>query len=106
MSSYLWAWVVLAGSALLGLFALRRAVRGLFGRRLTGALTVLLLVWALLPAPVPGYDGHYAPAFLVFAFEWLFQQGGNPRPAGLILAAGTAAALALLLVMGLLRRNR
>lgn len=106
MSSYLWAWVVLAASALLGLFALQRALRGLFGRRLTGALTLLLLVWLLVPAPVPGYEEYYAPAFVVFAFEWLFQQQGNPRPAGLILAAGTAGALALLLVMGLLRRNR
>lgn len=106
MNAYLWAWLVAAASALVGLFALQRAIRGLFGRRLTGALVVLLLVWVLLPAPVPGYPGHYAPAFLVFAFEWLFQQSGDPRPAGLILAGGTAAALALLLVMGLVRRNR
>jgi hypothetical protein len=106
MGTYEWAWVVIAVVVPLGLFALNRASRGLLGPRLRATLSLLLAVWLLLPAPLPSHPGHYAPAFLVFAFEWLFQEGGNPRPAGFILAAGTLIALALLLVVLVMRRGR
>lgn len=106
MSGYAWAWLVMAGCVAVGLFALYRATRG---GPLPGARRVLgwlLAVWALLPAPVPGYSDHYAPAFLVFAFEWLFQRPGEPRTAGLILAAGTALAVALAVLWGTVMGRR
>lgn len=106
MGAYGWAWLVIAAVVPLGLIALNRASRGLLGPRLRMALSLLLAVWLLLPAPVPGYPGHYAPAFLVFCFEWLFQQAGDPRPAGIILGAGTLLALALLLAVSLRRGRR
>lgn len=106
MGPYGWAWLVVALAVPLGLFALHRATRGIGWPRTRAVVAVLLAVWLLLPAPVPGYEGHYAPAFLVLTFEGLFQQAGNPRTAGVILAAGTALALALLLLMNALRRSR
>lgn len=106
MSAYLWAWLIVVLAVPLGLFALQRATRGLAWPRTKALLAMLLAVWTLLPAPVPGYDGYYAPAFLVFTFEWLFQQTGNPRTAGVILAAGTALALAALLLVNAFRRGR
>ena len=105
MSTYGWAWVVMVLAVPLGLFALHRATRDLGWRRTKLLLAALLIVWLLLPAPVPGFDGRYAPAFVVLAFEWLFQQAGNPRPAGLILAAGTVLVLAMMLLLGVMRRR-
>jgi hypothetical protein len=93
-------------SVALGLFAMHRATRSGGWSRTRAVVALLLGVWLVLPAPVPGYEGHFAPAFLVFAFEALFQQAGSPRPAGIILAAGTALALALVLLLGITRRRR
>jgi len=105
MSPYGWAWIIVAVAVPVALFALWRATRGMplpRTRRLIGAL---LAVWALLPAPVPGYAGHYAPAFLVFAFESLFQNPGDPTTSGIILAAGTVATLGLALLLASRRRK-
>jgi hypothetical protein len=105
MSPYGWAWVVVAVSLMLGLFAFLRATRGPRLRRTRTWLAALLAVWLLLPAAVPGYPGHYAPAFLVFAFEWLFQAPGEPRAAGVILVGGAALLCALGLLVGVWRRR-
>ncbi|MFW6094680.1 MAG: hypothetical protein ACODAC_11960 [Pseudomonadota bacterium] len=105
MTPYEWAWLAVAVSGPLALLALGRATRGWLPR-LRPVVGWLLLVWLLLPAPVPGYPGHYAPAFLVFTFESLFQNPGRPDDAAAILLAGTAAALALALLAGIVRRRR
>lgn len=105
MSPYGVAWVVTAGSLALGLFALYRATRGPGWTRTRLAVALLLAVWLLLPAPVPGFDGHFAPAFVVLTFEALFQQAGQPRTAGMILGAGTALAVAVMLLLAVIRRN-
>lgn len=105
MGPYGWAWVVVVISLMLGLFAFLRATRGARLRRTRTSIAVLLGVWLLLPAAVPGYPGQYAPAFLVFAFEWLFQTPGEPRAAGVILVAGAALLCALGLLVGLWRRR-
>lgn len=107
MDPYGWAWLIIVAMVPLGLFALHRLTRGLNLPRTRRLVGLLILVWLLLPAPVPGHPGHYAPAFLVLAFEWLFQNPGQPRAAALILAAGTVAALGLgLLAISLRRRRR
>jgi hypothetical protein len=105
MGPYGWAWVVVVVAVPLGLYALHRATRRLQWPRTRRVVAVLLAVWLLLPAPVPGYEGHYAPAFLVFTFEWLLQQPGNPRTAGIILIAGSVLAVAVTLLAGV-ARNR
>lgn len=105
MTPYGWAWVIVVVAVPLALFALHRATRGMplpRTRRLIGAL---LAVWAVLPAPVPDYPGHYAPAFLVFAFESLFQRPGDPTTSGVILAAGTVATLGVALLLVSRRRK-
>ncbi len=62
-------------------------------------LPPLLLV---VPAAVPGHDGAYAPAFVVLAFEWLFQADG--RPLGALRVLLVTAALGLLALLGIYRR--
>jgi hypothetical protein len=106
MSAYGWAWLVVVVAVPLGLFALHRATRGLVGPLTQQVLAVLVTVWLLLPAPVPGFEDHYAPAFLVLTLEGLFQQSGNPRTAGLILVAGSILAVALLLLVAVITRGR
>lgn len=100
------AWIVAVVSVVVGLLALHLATRGPAWPRTRMTIAVLVAVWLLLPAPVPGFEGHYAPAFLVLTFEGLFQEAGHPRTAALILAAGTAAALALLLLLAMFTRGR
>jgi hypothetical protein len=94
---YLWAWVIVVVAAPLSMYAFLRGTRGLGLAGLRHALAWLIGLWLLLPAPVPGFPDNYAPAFLVFLFESLFQNDGKPRAAGIILAAG-----ALIYVIGLL----
>lgn len=106
MTAYGWAWLAAAASVLVGLLALWRATRGLPLGRTRPLLAALIAVWLLLPAPVPGYSGHYAPAFLVFLFEWWFQAPGQPRPAGFILLAGGLLVAAAALLLGMRRRRR
>lgn len=102
---YLVAWLTVAVMTLLGAFAFLRATRGLPLAGLWRALALLVAAWMLVPAPVPDFPGHYAPAFFVFLFEAVFQRSGEPRVAGLILAAATVGAAVLILVSALLRRR-
>jgi hypothetical protein len=103
---YLWVWGVVALCALLGTLGLGMAWRGLPLTRVRWWLMWLIPVCLLLPAPVPGYEGQWAPAFVVFIFEGLFQQQGAPEVAGRILLAGSLAVSAGVLVWYLWRRRR
>jgi hypothetical protein len=51
----------------------------------------------LVPAPVPEFPGHYAPAFIVLVFEGLLQADGQSFPALVILLV-TALVIAALVV--------
>ena len=53
------------------------------------------LALMLTPAPVPGFDGHLAPAFIVALFEALFQLQGHPGQSFKLLLAACLAATAL-----------
>ena len=103
---YAIAWLVVLGCVVVALFALHRATRGWRAPGTRATIGALLAVWALLPAPVPGHAGYYAPALLVFLFEWWFQRPGEPGTSGIILAAGTFLALGLGLLLGARRRRR
>jgi hypothetical protein len=103
---YLWVWMVVAVAALLATLALAMAWRGLPLVGFRWWLTWLVPVCLLLPAPVPGYEGQWAPAFVVFSFEWLFQQQGAPEVAGRILLAGCCVVSAGVLGWYLWRRRR
>lgn len=58
-------------------------------------LGLLIPVWSLVPSPVEGFPGEFAPAIIVAAYEVLFAVEGNPGTAIAILVIGT-----LLLSMG------
>jgi hypothetical protein len=100
------AWLVAVGCVPVALFALHRATRGWRAPRTKATIGALLAVWALLPAPVPGHPGFYAPAFLVFLFEWWFQRPGEPATSGIILAAGTLLAVGMGLLLAARRSRR
>ena len=91
------AWGVAAGAGLLGTVAVYFLTQAMQPGRLRRTLRVLPLFLLLMPAPVPGYGGHFAPAFVVFFFEAVFQGEGQPLLAGVLLAV--AALLGLLLAM-------
>ncbi len=92
---YVIAWIVvlLAGlGGLIGVYVLTRSIPSLFPRTLVRSL---ITVWMLIPAPVPHYDGQYAPAFIVVMFEWLLQSNGDPSVAVRILIAATLVVVGL-----------
>lgn len=91
------AWLVVLGAALVGTFALFFLTRPLapgLARNLLRWLPAPLLV---VPAPLPGHDGYFAPAFVVAIFEWLFQANGHPGPAVRILLLTLAFTLLVIL---------
>lgn len=101
---YLWAWVIMAVATPVAVYGFLRATSGMALAGARRGLAFLVAVWLLVPAAIPNFPGHYAPAFIVFLFETLFQNDGKPRAAGIILAAATLSALALMLVWVAVRR--
>lgn len=96
------AWLVVFGAGLLTLafwFLLTRQIPYFWLRTL---LRCVVAGWLLLPAPVPGYPGQYAPAYVVGLFELVFQKDGDPEAALTILGFGTLAILLLLAIPALL----
>jgi hypothetical protein len=78
VSAYSIAWWVILVAALLGAAIFYYLLKNV-GKSLLRILAVTLtLVFFLVPAPVPGYAGHFAPAFVVCVFEALFQTEGDP----------------------------
>ncbi len=103
---YLVAWIVvlLAGlGGLVGVYVLTRSIPALFPRTL---VRCLIVVWMLIPAPVPNFAGQYAPAFVVLLFEWLLQTDGDPSVAIRILVAATLAVIGLVSLAHGLKRYR
>ncbi len=72
------AWTVALAAALLAFIGVWALTRGLGSRFLRIWLRALGLALMLTPAPVPNFDGHYAPAYIVAFFEAAFQLQGKP----------------------------
>ena len=89
------AWVVTVGAGLGTLFGIYVLTRPLRNGFLKTWLRCLSMVVLLLPAPVPGFDSYYAPAFLVVVFEAALQRDGEPALAAGLLVAGIVTATAL-----------
>ncbi len=84
------AWLITLAAALVGLFGiimLTRPIRRGFLRSWLRGVAALVL---LLPAPVPGFESYFAPAFLVMLFEALLQRDGQPAWAASLLFSGIA----------------
>ena len=78
MSGYTIAWLVITlctAGGLVGLALLSRRYRWNWAKIL---ILAGLAAFFVTPAPVPGYDGHLAPAFVVMVFEGFFQTDGAP----------------------------
>ncbi len=58
-------------------------------------LRVLAFAAMVTPAPVPGYPGQLAPAWLVVLFETFLQREGDPLPAATLLVISIVALLAV-----------
>ena len=99
MTPYLIGWsILICASLLLSLvvFFWSRLVFGFFSGFL---LSTMVFVFLTIPAPIPNYQGYFAPAYVVFIFETFFQAKGSYTISGqvLILALVTAS---LLMVTG------
>lgn len=100
------AWLIVAGAGLLALGFWFLITRGIKHDLLRSWLRCVAAILMLLPAPVPGYQGEYAPAYIVALFEAVFQQDGEPLQAFIILGGGVLVVTILLLGWALLRPRR
>jgi len=90
-----WILIVAAagGGAAAMYFLLRASPHKLIRDLLIGSMLGVFL----LPAPVPGFPGHIAPAFVVAIFEMFMQIDGKPAVALRILGLGLLAIIGLIL---------
>ena len=86
------AWVVIVAFALLGAIGLYKLFPKMVPSLRVPLVTTVLVLF-LLPAPIPRFEGEFAPAFVVFIFEYLFQIDGQPNFAGGVLLVGGVIAL-------------
>lgn len=99
MSPYEIAWLVVIIAAVLGTLGLVFLTRKVGPAWLKNLLRWLPLLLLIVPAGIPGYEGEYAPAFVVAVFEALFQTNGNPLPAlRILLLTLVAGAVTILLL--------
>lgn len=106
MADYEMAWLIVAGAGLLALGFWFLITRGIKNNLLRSWLRCVAAVLMLVPAPVPGYPGEFAPAYIVALFEAVFQDAGQPQLAFIILGGGVLAVTVLLVVWTLLRPRR
>ena len=104
------AWQVIAVAAAVGAVALWATfwwllpARTRFGGIWRWSLVALVLVFFVMPAPVPNYAGVSAPAFVVMLFEALFQTSGEPEESMRRLIVGGAIITAMALVAAIVGR--
>jgi len=88
-------WVVVVVAALGLVFS----IYGFFRKSRFSAVLcfclVVLLALLLVPAPIPGYPGELAPAFLVALFETFVQPDGKPMGALRLLGIGLIVGIVL-----------
>jgi multisubunit Na+/H+ antiporter MnhB subunit len=94
---YATAWMVIGASAVIGAYCLNLLIKGTrrsragSPRKLRYIFVALVFFFFLIPAPLPNYPEVFAPAFVVFIFEFLFQSNGSPNESRNILIVGLAA---------------
>lgn len=99
-----WFVVVLLGAlSAVGWYLLVRTFASVYVQALVPGIWLALM---LVPAPVPEYSGHFAPAFVVLIFEGLFQSQGEPWMAFRLLLAGVCLAAAIVSLTFLVLRRR
>ena len=94
---YATAWRVIGASAVIGAYCLNLLIKGTrrsragSPRKLRYIFVALVFFFFLIPAPLPNYPEVFAPAFVVFVFEFLFQSNGSPNESRNSLIVGLAA---------------
>lgn len=88
-------WIVIVVAGLAGTAGLVLLTRGMKAGLLRSMLRWLPPIVLMVPSPVPGYSGSYAPAFVVAIFESLFQADGSALTAALILLLAFLAGVVL-----------
>lgn len=100
------AWTIVLVAAAIGTLGLFYLTREFTNPGLQLLTRLLVPVWLLVPAPVPGFPGSYAPAFLIAIFEALFQVDGQPgQSLRLLLLASTVVILGVVGWRLVLRRR-
>jgi hypothetical protein len=89
------AWFVYGGAALATFVAWYALCARIGSVTVRDVLRVVVFATLVTPAPVPGYDGHLAPAWLVALFEAFLQREGDPLPAATLLLIAIVGLLAL-----------
>ncbi len=101
MHDYALAWLLLLLMAAGGGTALWRLLHRVNSLVVKSILVGITVLFFATPAPVPGYSGEFAPAFIVGIFEAFFQIEGRP---GVALLTLTIALVVGAVVAGLLGR--
>ena len=97
MTPYLVGWSILIGSSFLlslVVFFWSRLVFGFFSGFL---LSTLVFVFLTIPAPIPNYQGYFAPAYVVFIFETFFQTKGSSTISGQVLIVALVSVFLLMM---------
>ena len=89
------AWLILLAACLGGAWSLNKTLQNFSNLLIKKLIICGMCAFFLTPAPVPGYPGAWAPAFVVALFEALFQIDGTPGSAALSLLAGVGVTLVL-----------
>lgn len=105
-TDYTLAWLTVSGAGLLAFAFWCLLTRGIRRGSVRWALRLLAGVFMVVPAPVPGYDGQYAPAFIVALFEAVFQKEGSPQTAFAVLTASGVLVLLIVTLVAVLRWRR
>jgi hypothetical protein len=100
LSAYQISWAFLFLGALIVSLVIYYWLRRSFGAFVGVFCSVILFTFLLAPAPVPNYEGFYAPACFVYIFETFFQIQGAPALSGKILLFSMSALTVLLLAGG------
>ena len=59
--------------------------------------STLLFVFLTVPAPIPNYEGYFAPAYVVFIFETFFQIKGSSKMSAQVLMLTLVSAFILMM---------
>lgn len=107
MSGYTIAWIIIVGCTLIGAITFYKWLAVIGNGWVRALLVASAVALFVTPAPVPGYDGQWAPAFLVMVFEAFFQTDGQPATSTRLLLLSLVVMLTLTVLgrMVLLRRQ-
>ena len=90
------SWGLYLLAAVLTFLAWHRVTARIPWMTLRDLLRVVALAALFTPAPLPGYAGHFAPAWLVVLFDGVLQHSGDPLPAATVLLIVLVVLLALI----------